>query len=181
MDTVDRQEPDTAELRTERLKDKTATLKEQLQMMHAVRQELGKAPDGQISQTDPDARSLKTRGTGIVGYNVQASVEARHHLIIDHEVTNIPSDRAHLSSIATRARDVLQKESITVTADRGYYNSEALLKCQQEGIETIVQKSATSNAKAEGRFGRDDLLYDRHNDEMMPHIVIDLGSSQNSN
>jgi transposase len=38
MDTADRQEPETAELRTERLKDKIAALKEQLQMMHAVRQ-----------------------------------------------------------------------------------------------------------------------------------------------
>jgi len=165
MDTADRQEPETAVLRTERLMDKIAALKEQLQMMHAVRQALDKAPDGQLSQTDPDARSMKTRGTGVVGYNVQASVEARHHLIIDHEVTNIPSDRAQLSSMATRARDVLQKESITAIADRGYYNSEELLKCQQQGIEAIVPKSATSNAKAEGRFGRDDFIYDSGKNE----------------
>jgi transposase len=62
MDTADRQEPETAELRIERLKEKIAALKEQLQMMHAVRQELDETPDGQISQTDPDARSMKTRG-----------------------------------------------------------------------------------------------------------------------
>jgi hypothetical protein len=105
------------------------------------------------------------RGTGVVGYDVQASVEARHQLIIDHEVTNFPSDRAQLSSMATRARDVLQKDSITAIADRGYYNSEELLKCPQEGIETIVPKSATSNAKAEGRFGRDDFNYDRQKDK----------------
>ena len=165
MDTADRQEPETAVLRTERLMDKIAALKEQLRVMQAVKQELDKAPDGQLSQTDPDARSMKTRGTGVVGYNVQASVEARHHLIIDHEVTNVPSDRAQLSSMATRARDVLQKDSITAIADRGYYNSEELLKCQQEGITTIVPKSATSNAKAEGRFGRDDFIYDRQKDE----------------
>ena len=123
MDTADRQEPEIAELRTERLKDKIAALKEQLQVMQAVSQELDKAPDRQLSQTDPDARSMKTRGTGVVGYNVQASVETKHHLIIDHEVTNISSDRAQLSLMATRARDVLQQESITAIADRGYYNS----------------------------------------------------------
>jgi transposase len=165
MDTADRQEPEIAELRTERLKDRIAALKEQLQVMQAVKEELDKAPDGQLSQTDPDARSMKTRGTGVVGYNVQASVETRHHLIIDHQVTNIPSDRAQLSSMATRARDVLQKESITAIADRGYYNSEDLLKCQLEGIDAIVPKSATSSAKAEGRFGRDDFIYDPQKDE----------------
>lgn len=165
MDTADRQEPEIAELRTGRLKDKIAALKQQLQVMQAVKQELDKAPDGQLSQTDPDARSMKTRGTGVVGYNVQATVEAKHHLIIDHEVTNIPSDRAQLSSMATRARDVLKKESITAIADRGYYNSEELLKCQQNGIDAVVPKSATSNAKAEGRFGRDDFIYDGRKDE----------------
>jgi transposase len=165
MDTADRQEPEIAELRTERIKDKITALKEQLQTMQTVRQELDKAPDGQLSQTDPDARSMKTRGTGVVGYNVQASVETKHHLIIDHEVTNIPSDRAQLSSMATRARDVLEKESITALADRGYYNSEELLKCQQEGIETIVPKAATSSAKAKGRFDRDDFIYDPQKDE----------------
>ena len=61
--------------------------------MHAVKEQLATAPDGQVSQTDPDARSMRTRGTGVAGYNVQASVEAQHHLIVHHEVTNISSDR----------------------------------------------------------------------------------------
>jgi transposase len=165
MDTADRQEPEIAQLRTERLKGKIAALKEQLQAMQGIQKELAAAPDGQISQTDPDARSMKTRGTGVVGYNVQASVETKHHLIIDHEVTNVSSDRAQLSAMATRAREVLKKKSITALADRGYYNSEELLKCQRAGIDAIVPKSATSNAKAEGRFGRDDFIYDARKDE----------------
>ena len=37
---------------------------------------------------------MKPRGTGVVVDTVQAGVEAKHHLIIDHEVTNIPLDRA---------------------------------------------------------------------------------------
>jgi hypothetical protein len=50
--------------------------------------QLNAAPDGQVSLTDPDARSMKTRGTGVVGYNVQTAVDAKHHLIVAHVVTN---------------------------------------------------------------------------------------------
>lgn len=165
MDTADRQEPELAQLRTTRLKEKIAALKEQMKVMEAVKKELAQAPDGQLSQTDPDARSMKTRGTGVVGYNVQATVETKHHLIIDHEVTNEPSDRAQLTTMATRARDVLKKDAITAIADRGYYNGEELRRCEQAGIAAIVPKSATSNAKAQGRFSRDDFIYDAKKDE----------------
>jgi hypothetical protein len=62
------------------------------------------APDGQISLTDSDARSMATsgRGTGIVGYNVQTAVETQHHLIVAHEVTNVGHDRTQLSRWPSR-------------------------------------------------------------------------------
>ena len=43
-------------------------------------------PDKQISLTDPNARSMATsgRGSGVVGYNVQAAVDIEHHLIVAH-------------------------------------------------------------------------------------------------
>jgi hypothetical protein len=54
------------------------------------------APDQQLSLTDPDARSMTSRGTGLVGYNVQSAVDSKHHLIIAHEVTNVDIDPAVL-------------------------------------------------------------------------------------
>jgi hypothetical protein len=108
---------------------------------------------------------MKTRGSGVVGYNVQAAVETRHHLIVEHEVTNEPPDRGQSSSMATKAGAAMGMDSITAIFDRGYYNSKELLKCEQAGIAAIVPKSTTSGATADGRFGRDDFIYDRFRDE----------------
>jgi len=59
--------------------------------------------------------------TGIVGYNVQIAVDAEHHFIVAHEVTNLGTDRAQLASMGRKARDAIECEEVTVLADRGYY------------------------------------------------------------
>ena len=79
-----------------RLKEKIAGLRRQMQRLaRRWRQTVQDAPDQQVSLTDPDARSMATsgKGTGIVGYNVQIAVDAEHHLIVAHEVTNQGYDR----------------------------------------------------------------------------------------
>jgi transposase len=165
LDTADRQEPEIAKLRTDRLTEKIAALKEQMQAMKEIEVQLKDAPDGQISLTDPDARSMKTRGNGIVGYNVQAAVDTKHHLIIEHEVTNAGSDRAQLFPMATKARAALNVQDLTAIADRGYFNGKQIFQCHEAGIKAIVPKSVTSNATADGRFGKNDFQYDRQSNE----------------
>ena len=165
LDTADRQEPATARARTERLQDKIAALKSQMQKLQEIEVQLNATPDKQISLTDPDARSMKTRGTGIVGYNVQTAVDTKHHLIVAHEVTNVGSDRDQLASMAKQARAAIGTKGITVVADRGYFKSEEILACHVAGITPIVPKSTTSGAKADGRFDRADFIYDAQKNE----------------
>ena len=86
MDTADRAEPEVAELKKGRLQDKIAALKEQMQRLKMLEAQMLASPDQQLSLTDPDARSMKSRDGGIVGYNVQTAVDAKHHLIVAHEV-----------------------------------------------------------------------------------------------
>ena len=82
LDTADRQEAEITSAKAGRLNKKIEILKQQMQRLREIEAKLKDAPDGQISLTDPDARSMATsgRGTGIVGYNVQTAVDAKHHL-----------------------------------------------------------------------------------------------------
>ena len=119
------------------------------------------SPDQQISLTDPDSRSMATsgRGSGVVGYNVQVAVDTEHHLIVTHEVTNDGSDRAQLANMASQAKKVLKIDELEAVADRGYFSGEEILTCHNAGITVTLPKPMTSNAKAEGRFGKQDFVY----------------------
>ena len=162
LDTADRQEPtDALKAKVDHLKDKIAKLKEQMQRLRVIEAQMLATPDQQISLTDPDARSMATsgRGSGVVGYNVQVAVETKHHLIITHEVTNVGTDRSQLAHIATEAKATLEATSLDVVADRGYFNGEEILACEEAGITVTLPKPMTSNSKAEGRFGKQDFRY----------------------
>ena len=43
----------------------------------------------------------------LVGYNVQAAVDIKHHLILTHDVTNVGNDRSQLARIAQEAKATL--------------------------------------------------------------------------
>lgn len=165
LDTADRQEPAVAQAKAERLHSKIAALKVKMQELQAIETQLQTAPDKQISLTDPDARSMMTRGTGMVGYNVQAAVDTKHHLIVTHEVTNDGVDRDQLSSMAMQAREAMGVEALSVVADRGYFKSEEILACHEAGITAFVPKTLTSGATAAGRFGKGDFIYDAARNE----------------
>jgi len=167
LDSADRQEPSLARTtKTACLTDKIATLKEEMQRLEKLEVRMLATPDRQISLTDPDARSMATsgRGSGMVGYNVQAAVDTKHHLIVAHEVTNVGTDRSQLSPMAKQTKAVLETDRLDVVADRGYFNSVEILACDEAGITVTLPKPLTSGSKAKGRFGKQDFRYVKEED-----------------
>ncbi|NIN37409.1 MAG: IS1182 family transposase [Gammaproteobacteria bacterium] len=162
LDSADRQEPSPAlAAKVSRLKEKIATLQQEMGRLEALKATMLEAPDRQVSLTDPDARSMATsgRGSGVVGYNVQAAVDTTHHLIVAHDVINVGSDRAQLARMAEKTKAALGVAALDVVADRGYFNSEDILACAEADITVTLPKPLTSGNKAKGRFVKQDFRY----------------------
>ena len=141
--------------------EKLNKLEEEVKRLKAIEKEMLAAPDQQISFTDPDSRSMATsgRGSGMVGYNVQAAVDTTNHLIVANEVTNVGTDKSQLANMANQAKAALEAESLEAFADRGYFKGEEILACEEAGITVTLPKPQTSDAKSEGRFGKQDFRY----------------------
>ena len=167
LDRADRDATAVLPGRVAHLKEKIAKVKQQMQALEVIGEQMKASEDGQISLTDADARSMATsgRGTGIVGYNVQTAVDAKHHMIVAHEVTNIGHDRGLLAHMATLAKAAIGEGQLIALADRGYYEGYEILACEQEGVATFVPKPMTSNNLADGLFDKRDFVYDHKNDE----------------
>jgi transposase len=161
LDRADRAESDIAEPKAARLTEKIARLRDQMRSLEAREEEVRLAPDQQVSLTDPDARAMTSagRGTSIVGYNLQAAVDAEHHLIVAHELTNIGSDRAQLSTMAAKAKHAMGVDALDAIADKGYFKGEEIRTCEGIGVAAFVPRPLTSGAKARGRFGKQDFVY----------------------
>lgn len=163
----DRREEQASEGKVERLSRKVEALKKEMGRLKEMEDEVLSAPDQQISLTDPDCRAMTSSGRGklIVGYNVQAAVDTKNHLIIAHEVTNDGLDSGQLANMAKQAKEALGTETLEVVADRGYYDGQEVLACEQAGITAYLPKPLTSSSKAKGLFDKRDFVYDPEKDE----------------
>jgi transposase len=108
-----------------------------------------------------------------------------HHLIVAHEVTNVVVDRTLLAPMAAKAKTVMRSETLEALADRGYYSGEQLLACEQIGVKPYVPKPRTSNARAEGRFDKEDFEYNGKKDayrcpagELLPFRMTSIQDNQ---
>ena len=59
------------------------------------------------------------KGTATVGYNVQIAVDAEHHLIVAHEVTNQGYDRHQLVPMVSRTRQRVRSSTLARPSGTG--------------------------------------------------------------
>ena len=88
----------------------------------------------------------------MTAYNVQTAVDARHGLIVHHEVTQDASDNRQLLPIAQETRTVLQQDTLTVVADAGYSNGEQFQACEDRNIEAFVPANRAINTQGNQQY-----------------------------
>ncbi len=167
LDKADAAEPDPDEPgpSAAELGAKIAELQERKTKYQALKQGLKENGAKQVSLTDKDARAMVMHhGSTEVGYNVQTAVDEKHQLIVEHEVTNDPTDHAHLAEMALRAKATLGVEELEVVADMGYYDGAEVKQCAEAGIKTYIPKPITSVNQKRGLFIKQDFIYDEAKD-----------------
>ena len=136
--------------------------REQLQELARVMQDNGQS---QHVQSEPEAKLMRTAAGGHkVAYNVQIAVEADHHLIIAHELTNEGNDHGQLEAMAKAAQQALQADSLTVIADTGYHNGKQAQACEEANITPVVALPRQVNPKGADLYTADQFEYDQKRD-----------------
>jgi transposase len=165
LDEAERSEQVPAvKLSAERLKEKIQQIEERQQQNRQKVQEIEALGQTQLSATDPDSRSMKAAHGYVVGYNVQAAVDAKHHLLVSTEVTNAGADQGLLAPTVQAAAAELPLAGAVVAADGGYYKLEDIKLCQDMGLEPHLPEAKHSPSERAGLFGRKDFAYDAQRD-----------------
>jgi transposase len=163
MVRVDRQEEGEARIeKLAHLGRRHGRIRQEIQRLQDMNRAVKDAPDNQISLTDPDARAMATsaKGSGFVGYNAQAAVDAETHLIVTHDVINDGHDREQLSPMAKGAKAALGRDEMSAVADKGYFSGREILACHEDGITTTLPRPETSGNRVKGMYVKADFAYD---------------------
>jgi len=166
LDQADEEEKDVHKPSAEELREKIEAMKGRRARLREMQDQLKESGQSQISLTDPDSRAMPIGGgqATLVGYDVQLSVDAKHKLIVDHDVTHEVTDLGLLSRMAKSAKEALGVDAIDVVADRGYYDGKEVKACLQEGITPYIEKPNTSANRKRGLFTKEDFRYDPDQD-----------------
>lgn len=157
LDANDRQED------KKELERKIAERKEKQSNYQQLQQELESSGEEQISLTDPDSRSVILHKHIIhVGYNIQASSDAQHKLLVEFDTGDV-NDTHALSSMAIQTKELLGVENMNALADKGYHTGSELSGCQENAIITYVSPKASST-KNKGLYPVTSFVYDGKND-----------------
>jgi transposase len=114
---------------------------------------------------EPDAKLMSGGHAQKVAYNVQAAVDAKHGLIVHHELSNNGSDGGQLEAMAKATQESLGGGSLQVLADMGYSNATQFAACEQAGIEPFVPFRRRFNRRTEHEFYTlEQFKYDRASD-----------------
>ncbi len=147
-DTADEEES----IKVDGLNEKIGKLEEEKQRYEQVQHQMKATGQREVSLVDPDSRLMRVDSQRLeVGYNVQTSVDAKRHLIVDFDVINNSTDHHQLTKDAKAAKQMLDVDQLDVVSDKGFYVEKDLRDCEAEGLKVFMPIPAVVNPHM--RFG----------------------------
>ena len=129
-----------------------------------LQQQLKETGEPQISTSDPESRQMIIRGSNTeVAYNVQSTVDAKHCIPIDYEVTN-QNDKKAMGAMVRRAKSILGNTDFTALFDKGYYTGSELRIVQGLGIKALVAIPDQASGAPDPNYNVQNFTYDQQKD-----------------
>lgn len=116
---------------------------------------------------EPEARLMRSAQGQAVCYNVQTAVDAKHGLVVHHDVLSDHTDNAQLEPQAKAVKAVLGVDSLDVVADAGYSNGSQFVACEEAGIRPFVPPNRAPLRKAGAKhYTAEEFSYDPGTDTL---------------
>ncbi len=123
----------------EALKEKISRLEEKKQQYGQIQSQMKATGQSEVSLVDPDSRLMRVNSQLLeVSYNIQTSVDAKQHLIVDYDVINNSTDHHQLTKDALAAKQTLGVETLEVLSDKGFYVEKDVSDCENNGITVFM-------------------------------------------
>src|SRR5208283_3324815 len=167
-DTADSAEDEN--VKVDGLKEKICKLEEEKQQYEQIQGQMKATGQKEVSLTDPDSRLMRVDSQRLeVSYNIQTSVDAKRHLIVEYDVINNSTDHHQLAKDAEAAKQALGVDRLDVVSDKGFYVEKDVFDCENNGIIVFMPiPSVLSPYKSVGvpepEFYSDQFVYDVERD-----------------
>lgn len=120
----------------------------------------------QVSETDPEARFMRTRSNGLAPcYNLQITADSAHGFVVDTETTNAENDAQQLLPAMDRVEAATGQKPKQAIADGDYTNYENVQAMAQRGID--FYGSWRTKTQKEEAFSRERFVWDAEKNQFV--------------
>lgn len=97
--------------------------------------------DKQYNFTDPDSGIMRTQNGYIQGYNAQAAVDSKNHIIVACNISDEKNDLNELVPLIKQIKENCKQQAKEISADSGYCTNENLRELKKNKIRGYIPKT----------------------------------------
>jgi len=127
---------------------KVVALEKEVARLERIKNELETRDLESIYPSDPEAKTMKDKSGFMPGYNVQSTVDAEHHMIVQMDVTDKQNDIDCLEDNVNAVKEQVGLTPETLIADTGYGNEDQLKELiENQKMNVVVPIQEHGNQK----------------------------------